>query len=354
MPTYEQRKKYNTNRFYKRLEDKKKIREANLQVEASFPRSALKKRYGFGSGNSRTDYGGRNAALNFPETPPPRETVGTLSIGRRYENGQKETAFGKVTCLNSERYAPFMDLVAKSLSLISNFPQDYLRVNLISGAATLPHTDSLRGLAPNYVMFHDPGGAITWKTFPMFRCSVVTLHGRLYIPMGYSEIKGLKLYGRPIHDGSKGAQKFLFPKEALDDLEPYGNLNCAIVGIRAGKLQYLPFNEGYKVYNSPTRLPTTQLDRILLSAEARRVPTKPRQTVRHLDKIHEWQKFEGWKYIHFFSGTNICARRTHVFFRPIREVPTGTNYHFAADNPNFANVSLNEFRTGSYLNVGKL
>ena len=145
MPTYEQKKKYNTNRFYKRLKQKKMKMEWNREVGDLFPRSALTKLSGVLPENSGADYGGRNAALNFPETAPPRETVGTLSIGRRYENGQKETAFGRETCLKSQRYALFMDKVAKSLSLISNVPQDYLRVNLVSGAATLPHTDSLRG-----------------------------------------------------------------------------------------------------------------------------------------------------------------------------------------------------------------
>ena len=203
-------------------------------------------------------------------------------------------------------------------------------------------------------MFHDPGGAITLKTYPLFRCSVVSLHGRLYIPMNYSEIQGLKMYGHPLHDASKGVLRFLFPKEALDELEPYGNLNYAVVGIRAGKLQYLPFNEGYKVYNSPTCLPTTELDRLLSSSEGQRVTSKPRQTVRHLKKIHEWHKFEGWKYIHYFSGAAICARRTNVFFRPIREVPTGANYQFAADVPNFVNVSLQEFKTKAYLSVRQL
>ena len=103
MPTYEQKKKYNTNRFYKRLKQKKMKMEWNREVGDLFPRSALTKLSGVLPENSGADYGGRNAALNFPETAPPRETVGTLSIGRRYENGQKETAFGRETCLKSQR-----------------------------------------------------------------------------------------------------------------------------------------------------------------------------------------------------------------------------------------------------------
>lgn len=353
MVPYEQKQKYNAQRRYKRLAKKDMANIANREVAALFPRSALTKRSTVAFANSKTDYGGRNAALNFPTTAaPPREKMGTLSIGRCYENRQKETAFGRETCLKSQKHSLFMDKVAESLSIVSDVPQDYLRANMISGAETLPHTDSIRGLVPNYVMFHDPGGAITLKTFPLFRCSVVTLHSRPYIPMGYSEIKGLRMIGHPLNGGSKGAQKFLFPKEALDQLEPYGNLNCAAVGIKDGKVQYLPFEEGYKVYSSPSCLRSTKFSNVICSAEAKRVGCKPRQTVRHLNKINEWQKFYGWKYIHYFSGTDIFARRTHAFFRPIREVPTGANFHSLAAVPNFIKVSLEELKTKAYLQPG--
>ena len=157
------------------------------------------------------------------------------------------------------------------------------------------------------------------------------------------------MFGHPVNGESKGVQKFLFPKEALDELKPYGNLNCAVVGIKDGKVQFLPFEEGYKVYSSPSSLCTTKFSNMICSAEAKRVGCKPRQTLRHLNKIHEWQKFYGWKYIHYFSGSDIFARRTHAFFRPIREVPTGANFHSLAAVPNFIKISLEELTTQAYL-----
>ena len=169
MVPYDQQQKYNAQRRYKRLAKKNMANIANREVAELFPRSALTKRSVVACANYQTDYGGRNAALNFPATAaPPREKMGTLSIGRCYENGQKESAFGRETCLKSQKHALFMDKVAESLSTVSDVPQEYLRANMISGAETLPHTDSIRGLVPNYVMFHDLGGAITLKHFLCF------------------------------------------------------------------------------------------------------------------------------------------------------------------------------------------
>ena len=208
-------------------------------------------------------------------------------------------------------------------SIILSFPWEkervtsYLRVNLVVGAKTGEHTDTLKGATPNFIAI-EPGYSfeLRIRTFPTFRDSMVEYNEELYIPhvIGPAEFVmiGLK-------DGSP--HYFKFPIGVIDKVKPVGNLtNILIIGIKEKKLQTT--GTEYSVHMTTASLPLKTWSEVLCNAKANPAK-KPYKIFTYLKNQHDvcrWHKFYGWRNAHRWQvGSDHMCRRIHVFYRPIRE-----------------------------------
>jgi hypothetical protein len=133
--------------------------------------------------------------------------------------------------------------------------------------------------------------------FPKFRSSIVILKGRHFIPVGYSERNETRLIG--LKNDSTDAQKYEVPVEAMDLLEPFGNLPYAVIGIKGGVLQVCP-TDSYQVFSKPLCFPTKSFQEALHDASKNPVTKKPRKSHYNLKAPNEWASFH-----HSFYRTNM-------------------------------------------------
>jgi hypothetical protein len=150
-----------------------------------------------------------------------------------------------------------------------------MRVSAIMGARTKLHTDKFNGPYKSYVIFHtnDTNPCyLKYFLFPKFRTS---LKGRHFIPVGYSERKLIILIG--LKNDSIDAQKYEVPVEAIDLIEPFGNLPYAVIGIKGGVLQVCP-TDSYQVISKPLCFPTKSFQEALHDASKNPVTKKPRRS----------------------------------------------------------------------------
>jgi len=209
-----------------------------------------------------------------------------------------------------------------------------MQVMPVCGAKTLLHTDSCHGVTANYVMFHDSLGCLAIHWFPRFKSSVVLLDGVKYIPMDCDQTY-LYMYGIGPDELNSDATKYRFPIQKLSELEPFGDLNFAVIGIRNNKLQKIDLFDQHKVFYSPSDLLLVSIQDSFDMA-ARLGSTDNKTMNRVVSKFHmrqRWYKFYGWMYAHQYLGEPLVCR-THVFFRAIRQVTTGCHYN-TGSKPNF-------------------
>lgn len=349
-----------------RLHQQALLAEYAAKLSDGFPVKLLKIPAHENVGKTNTDYGGHALALNFPKQIVSYK-YGRLSVGLMYESDHKKiTHKGTETCkLSRTVLKDHLQDVLQSLRLclpnkdkksISDPVWGTLRVEFQRGNQTLQHNDACYGFTPNFVMFHDAqtnGGGLRIRLFPSLRCSVVRYNEKLYIPMQASEAKGtLKMYG--LADDGIQTKKFLFPFNVLDDLVPYGNLDTelVVIGIKAGKLQYLNANH-VDLVPTPKGLPLMNIKDAFQIAEnnpvnavknttsetGRRGPSK----YKTFRKPHMWHKFWAWKHVHNYDGDR-PTRRTHAYFRQIRLVPTASNY-IRGDRKNYTDYTNSQLES---------
>ena len=153
------------------------------------------------------DHGGHQRALNFPDNVDSLVgKVGDLSIGMVCDGHWKELSkiAGKgikPRCNKSEKFLEFLKVVKEMLipllhrkkrwDNLDSLIDSSLRVTVLLGASTLPHTDSYRGNTPNCVYIsktqNEEPGFLVYATFPKFKSSVVTIDGQHYVPHSYSD-----------------------------------------------------------------------------------------------------------------------------------------------------------------------
>ena len=111
---------------------------------------------------------------------------------------------------------------------------------------------------------------------------------------------------------------YLFDKEVIDSLEPFGDLiDYVSVGIKDNKIQVVPWE--YSVVHSPKEMETIHLQQVVDHA-ASNSTKKQRYNMKFLCRTDRWETFYGWQMAHqWLEGTDSDNRRIHVFFRPIRE-----------------------------------
>jgi hypothetical protein len=318
-----------------------------------FPNSELRLMKANSIGKTNEDYGGKYSILNFcmEASRKKRKRFGQASMGWIYEADQKMVTHpGHIRCNVSDRNLSYLTAVRQSLSRMvdqqmlqldedgNRSIMDTLRVSAIRGARTKAHTDSMRGMTPSYVMFHEAGACLRVRKFPSFRCSVVLLKGAPFIPFAFSENDGLQMLG--FSDNRISAQRYEFPQDVLEMLQPYGELCCAVVGIKNSMLQVIHATHKFKIINSPTALSTLSMSEAVAMAAERRTSI-PRRVWFPLTRAHVWHEFESWRFIHCWSNaSDHLVARTHAFFRPLRQVPTSANYIRVGKTRNYISVPL--------------
>ncbi|CAB9498382.1 expressed unknown protein [Seminavis robusta] len=247
--------------------------------------------------------------------------LGTRSLGYRYENEHTVRLRNRELCPFSEKNMPFLQAVRSSLLL--KYPKDklpiseFLRVNLVVGAMTGPHTDTMRGATPNYFMSEPESDfQLELRRFPNFRCSVVLYKGCFYIPHTFCP-EELVMIG--FKDGAPFY--YVFPNEIIDNLQPYGELTSFIVvGIKQKKLQVIPWK--YEVFQSTKSMELKSMEDAIAEA-SKNTTIIGRNKYMYFNKSGVWYRFFGWRNIHRWSkASNHLCKRVHIFFRPATQQGT--------------------------------
>ena len=269
------------------------------------------------SQDNKDNYGLHGNTLNFKLAETHKVKCGSCSMGR-YENGHLERKYNRLYPEKSLQHLKFLDAVRRHLE--TEFPEhkgelDYMRVNCVQGAQSIEHTDTMRGVTPNFV-FIKPGSnfQLRVRQFPLFKNSVVKYCGEPYIPHQHKESVGLTMIGR-----FRGKLCFLvFPPKVIDMVEPYGNLpNCVVVGVHGEKLQVVPSQ--YSVHHTTRTMPLIEFDEAVAMASQNR-SVKPRYLFRYIKNEENCTKEHLWNKAHRHQiGSNHDCCRFYAFFRPVRE-----------------------------------
>jgi hypothetical protein len=276
--------------------------------------------------DTNVNYGGHQLSLGFDLTditPLTDQLVGTRSLGLRYENEHTVHLRGREMCPYSAQNIDFLKSVHSSIHYrypkLRTTTKEYMRVNLVAGAKTSPHTDTMRGATPNFFAVEkgEEDGTTPFclqvRKFPNFKTSVVLLDGNMFIPhkqkRSHLILIGLK-EDKPHY--------YVYPTETIEKLEAYGDIKSYIVvGIKEEKLQVMP--DEYAVYNSTQSMPLISINDIFQIAKENPA-TKPKRLFSYLSEPGRWHCFYGWKHSHnILNGCDYRKRRIHVFYRPVRE-----------------------------------
>jgi hypothetical protein len=283
-------------------------------------------------GDPNNDYGGHVCILKFPLSPGTR--VGSRSFGLRYEN-EHHVKGDKVMCLSSTANLEFLLCLKDSIyaahpALRSKSPGMFMRADIILGARTSEHTDTMRGATVNFFAVEPGNNTFTLieRLFPNFRDSVVKYKGSLYIPHKICD-EGLRLIG--MKDGQ--AHFFLLPKAEVNNLEAFGDLkDFIVVGIKQAKLQVISHEP--EVIWSTRDLPLKSFDELVQHATEHSAK-KPHKCFKSHNGGGKWHTFCGWRRAHQWLpvGEHLC-KRIHVFYRLMREeTPTA---RISYKNPKFS------------------
>ena len=276
--------------------------------------------------DTNVNYGGHQFSLAFDlceDGSFEDYVVGTRSLGLRYENEHSVKYWGNDMCLFSRKHINFLNAIHSSIQMkfteLKRLTNDYMRVNLVAGALTSAHTDTMRGATPNFFMVEKAANdekipfCLLVRMFPNFKTSIVRLDGELFIPhkqkRSHLILIGLK-NGNPHY--------FVYPTKYIEKLEPYGDLKgIIVVGIKGKKLQVM--SDEYKVYTTTATMDTITY-RTAFELATKHPAKKPFQMNKYYDKPEVWHKFVGWKHSHMLvTNCDHRLRRIHVFYRPVRE-----------------------------------
>lgn len=111
-------------------------------------------------------------------------------------------------------------------------------------------------------------------------------------------------------------------------MNPYGLLNFAVLGLKDGSLQTIPFlnslDPAGKTCCSPTMAVLTKWSHAIDCASQNRqsagIKNHPPRAIGN--KANCWFQFYGWRFVHWFEGDPM-VRRSHAFCRFVRENNSG-------------------------------
>lgn len=276
--------------------------------------------------DTNINYGGHQLSLGFDlagDELLDDQVVGTRSLGQRYENEHTVRLRGREMCVFSEKHIEFLKAIHSSIFYqypkMRKITDQFMRVNLVAGAKTSPHTDTMRGATPNYFLVDAPANdnsipfCLQVRKFPNFKTSVVLLDGKLFIPhkqkRSHLILIGLK---------NDNPHYYVYPTETIEKLEAYGDtVGYIVVGIKKNQLQLM--SDEYKVYETTKEMPLISIQDVFDIAK-RNPRKKPATMFSYHSKPGMWHTFVGWKHSHnLLQGTDHRGKRIHVFYRPVRE-----------------------------------
>ena len=314
-----QQTKLRTQKYRSRLKEETKFHIG--QIWLLFPKGGLDRVKLDCLSDSLINYGLHQLDLGFDQvdfSAAGGMSLGTRSLGLRYENEHTVIRMGRQMCPFSAKNITFLrhinDSIHKSYPKFKASTSDFLRVNLVVGAKTGEHTDTMRGATPNFMLIEDGTTfCLRIRQFPNFRDSVVTYKGALYIPHMHSPNELVMIgekNGRPHY--------FIFPPTTIDKVEPYGNLGgYIVVGIVKRNLQVLPW--AYSVHRTTATLSLKSLNEAFADAAANPA-TYPKKLFTYATGGSKWHMMYGWRNSHrWVPGSQHLCKRIHVFYRPIRE-----------------------------------
>jgi hypothetical protein len=305
------RKSYRAREALRYAEALKQIRLLCPLKEIRIPR---------GIGETNTDYGKKGSSLNFPpdilaNPKKAREQhFGSFTIGLEYSaDHKKQTHKGRHFCIRSEKYMPWLLIIKYTLSCRTLYPHpiETLRVNAIRGANTQWHTDTLRGTTDNCILIFSDASQENMNVGKKADCR------------GYLSVD------KSIHF------------RACTVLFQVGHLPYAIMGVKQGKLQTVPFGHNTKkeflVIPTPKKLILWSWAETLDAAQETTYPLAPpilkKGRYVHLGKENRWQLFNAWCFRHRWEG-NTSPVRLHAYCRAIRQVcPSGHLRRYANGYP---------------------
>ena len=293
-----------------------------------------------GVGETLKDYGSKVSSLNFEDkyiknpSLAKEEHFGTFSIGLQYEADFKKKANnGRERCLLSEQHIRFLRLVEHSLMNVVSHDTNTLRVNVIRGARTPYHNDTLRGTTNNFIMMFPPNeeshGGIEVDMKVHFKCSIVSIahYDGFFIPLHFSEVKQtIHMVGAHPTKPNQ-CQHYLFSSSVYEEIFTIGLLPFAVMGIKKGRLQVVPLGmdspTNFKIIASPKELDLINFQEAILKGKESNYDVPPRKRYRRLQKPMTWHQFNAWRFRHrWFADCSIL--RIHAYFRGIRQnCPSG-------------------------------
>ena len=292
----------------------------------NFPKNGLDKVKADCLCDTNINYGGHQLSLGFDlagDETMEDQVVGTRSLGLRYENEHTVRLRGREMCQFSEKHLLFLKLIHSSLYYkypkLRKITKEYMRVNLVAGAKTSPHTDTMRGATPNFFMVEAPEDdntvpfCLQVRKFPNFKTSVVLLEGKLFIPHKQKR-SHLILIGFK----NDNPHYYVYPTETIEKVEPYGDIDGHIVvGIKEKKLQLM--SDRYEVHETTKDMRLLTMEQVIEIAK-RNPAIKPKPLFSYHSEPEVWHSFVGWKHSHnLLKGSDYRKRRIHVFYRPVRE-----------------------------------
>lgn len=243
-----------------------------------------------------------------------------------------ETKSGMVEFLKDLKLA-----IAKE-KRISKKKLECMRLNVLKGANTLCHTDTMRcSMIPNhFILFpskkdeigEDSKFCLMVHKWPRFKTSIVLFEGRQCIPFHYEEgpkgsqfefAKGKRSGGflQMITFCSKtgNAKWLIVPPNMISDLVPYKRLDgIAVLGIRKGMI-YITTKK-YKIYETWNEVELKPWNEVVKSDI---IDSIPKRKIDYLDVPYKLYQFNGWELRHEVEkGSDISYIRMHIFCRNIR------------------------------------
>ena len=174
------------------------------------------------------DYGSHQSVLGYGKIPFDGDTkYGIKSMGLWYENGHLEEYHGHQMCSFSRKHQEFLLKIQQSLYFsfskksLREAMERFLRVQLVVGARTGEHTDTMRGAPPNFILIEaETTFHLRVRLFPNFHSSLVCYDGKHFVPHSFCP-ESLVMIG----ENEDGVPYFYkFPPATVNELEPVGDL----------------------------------------------------------------------------------------------------------------------------------
>ncbi len=313
----------------------------------NFPPTATRKLKRKEQANSRPSYGidrlhAWKNGQEFLQNGQPTLHDGSASFGLVRDKDNTPDYLGTPHNISKDQKQFLLDLRLhlSSCRKMSTTKLQCMRMNIMKGAGTIQHTDTMRcSMLPNFFIFFPPKKLDVWECrkfsltcikWPNFKTSFVLFRDRVCIPFEFlgspdpdakfeyspSSKTGGYLQMISFCNKSKKAKWLIVPPSCLDELQPYRKMKkCAVLGLKGGRIRIC--TDKYMVHR---RFPDDGSDLIdfeELLASSLVNDIIPKRKIAYMDEANRLYRFNGWEHIHYVEG-DTSAIRIHIFMRNYR------------------------------------